>query len=190
MKARIITSLMALAALLPVSCSKETGSQQRVLQLTWDHGSYAQSPYPGSSHSNSCGVHLTHVETRNVTNAKAKRSARNSWKSRLHALCTSCGRKKGETAWSILEVSLAGQALPRPPSPLEEEAPLAQAPLCARDTPHPMCSTPSWFSASCVHTAILSPLARMLMTAPHTSRLCSPKLSPMRHNSWTRKGGG
>lgn len=25
---------------------KETGSQQQVLQLTWDHGSYAQSPLP------------------------------------------------------------------------------------------------------------------------------------------------
>ena len=165
---------------------KETGSQQQVLQLTWDHGSYAQSPYPGSSHSNSCCVCLTRVETRNVTHAKEKRSARNRWKSRLHTLCTSCGRKKGETAWRILEVSLAGQAIPLPPSPLEE----AQPPPYARDTPHPMCSTPSWFSASRVHTAILSPLARMLMTAPHTSWLCSPKLSPMRHSSWTRKGGG
>lgn len=56
------------------------------------------------------------------------------------------------------------------------------------EIPHPMCSTPAWFSASLVHTAILSPLVRMLMTAPHTSGLCSSKLSPIRHSSWGQKG--
>lgn len=53
----------------------------------------------------------------------------------------------------------------------------AQGPHSPQACPHPMklhypmWMTPSRFSASRVQMAILSPLARMLMTAPHTSSL-------------------
>lgn len=87
-------------------------------------------------------------------------------------------------AWRVPEVSLAGQTTPHFTFSLQEPQP----PPCARDAPYPMCSTPAWFSASLVHTAILSPLVRTLTTAPHTSRLCSSKLSPIRHSSWGQRG--
>lgn len=48
---------------------------------------------------------------------------------------------------------------------------------------HPMCVIASLFSEFVVHIAILSPFARMLMTAPHTSSLWSSKASPTRHKS-------
>lgn len=53
-----------------------------------------------------------------------------------------------------------------------------------------MCITPALFSASLVHRAILSPLVRMLTTAPHTSPLYSSKLSPSRHINWAGKRSG
>lgn len=48
---------------------------------------------------------------------------------------------------------------------------------------HPICVMASLFSQFVVHIAILSPLARMLMTAPQTSSLWSSKASPTRHKS-------
>lgn len=108
-----------------------------------------------------------------------KSPARNSLKSGFQTLIQ-VGKEDGGDDTESSRVSLTGQ----PPPTLTFSPGTDPEP----EILHPMCSTSAWFSASLVHKAILSPLVRMLMTAPHTSRLCSSKLSPIRHSSWGQKG--
>lgn len=81
--------------------------------------------------------------------------------------------------------STTSPIVPIPPSRGSPYSPVQPPPKLH----YPMWVTPSWFSASRVQMAILSPLVRMLMTAPHTSSLYSSNISPMRHSScWEEEG--